>query len=125
MHKDKPVPHVHTEVIKAWADGQDVEWSFDGYEWSTANLNSGEILSWSPKVKYRVKPKSPKVIELYANAGLYKGSNTALYSNNIYVVGDFSDRFIPTDNLKLTFCPNTGKLIAAEVVEHKDVADYE
>jgi len=125
MHKNKPVPHVHTEVIKAWADGQDVEWSFDGCEWSTANLNSGEILSWSPKVKYRVKPRSPKVIELYANAELYKGSNTDLYNNNIYVVGDFSARFIPTDNLKLTFSTTTGELLKAEIVQHEKSNEYE
>ena len=123
MHKDKPVPHVHAEVIHAWADGQDVEWSFNGCDWVTTNVNFGETLSWSPKVKYRVKPKPPKVIELYAYAEFYKGTDLEYTVNAGTVLGNFTLKFIPTDNLKLTFCGVTGKLLKAEVVAHPSAGE--
>jgi len=116
MSKDKPVPHVHAEVIHAWADGQDVEWSFNGCDWVTSNVNFGETLSWSPKVKYRIKPKPPKNTELYANAGLCRGTDLTSSISARTLSGNFSTKFIPTDNLKLTFCSITGKLLLAEVV---------
>jgi len=123
MHKDKPVPHVHAEVIHAWADGQDVEWSFNGCDWVTSNVNFGETLSWSPKVKYRVKPTPPKIIELYANADLQSMPTIFGLVNAEDIVGNFSNKFISTDNLKLSFCPVAGILIAAELVKHEKADD--
>jgi len=122
MSKDKPAPHVHAEVIKQWAAGEQIQFSFNNTEWRDCTNNAP---TWDIRNFYRIKPKPPKVIELYANAALYKGSNTEFYNNNIYVVGDFSASFIPTDNLKLTFCPNTGKLLAAELVKHEKADDNE
>ena len=121
----KKEPHPYAEVIKAWADGQDIEWSSNGSDWLTSNVNSGEVLSWSHRIQYKVKPKPPKVIELYANADLQCQPTIFGLVNAADVVGNFSDKFISTDNLKLTFCPLTGKLIAAEVVQHENAGDYE
>ena len=58
----KKEPHVYAEVIHAWADGQDIEYRINGLndEWCTSNINSGDVLSWSTKCEYRVKPKPPK-----------------------------------------------------------------
>ena len=125
MSKDKVKPHVHAEVIKAWADGQDIEFLINGDTWITSNINSGDVLSWSTQSNYRVKPKPPKVIELYANAELYKGTDLEYSVAPSYLSGNFSTKFIPTDNLKLTFCPVTGKLIAAEVVQHEKADNNE
>ena len=128
MSKDKTVPHVHAEVIHAWADGQDVEWSLNGSEWNTANVNSYEVLSWSHRVHFRVKPKPPKNIELYANAEMSsaemcKGTDLEYAVNARTILGNFSLKFIPTDNLKLTFCGVTGKLLSAEVVVHPSTGE--
>ena len=120
----KKEPHVYAEVIKAWADGQDIEFRLND-QWCTSNINSGDVLSWSTKCEYRVKPKPPKVIELYANADLQCTPTIFGLVNAEDVVGNFSDKFISTDNLKLSFCPVTGKLIAAEVVRHEKAGDYE
>ena len=125
MHKDKPVPHVHAEVIHAWADGEDIEFSLEGYKWTTSNVVSGDTLSWSPNCFYRVKPKPPKVIELYANADLQVLPTIFGLVNAEDILGNFSDKFISTDNLKLSFCPMTGKLIAAELVKHEKAGDNE
>lgn len=113
MHKDKPVPHVHAEVIKAWADGEKIQWSDDGNNWREA-----PVPSWAEQNYYRVKPKPPKVIELYANASLQYHPTIFGLVNAEDIVGNFSDKFISTDNLKLSFCPTTGKLIAAELVKY-------
>ena len=125
MSKDKPVPHVHAEVIKAWTDGQDIEFLVNGETWITSNVNSGDVLSWSTKIDYRIKPKPPKNTELYANAGLYRGTDLTCSVAPKYVSGNFSTKFIPTDNLKLTFCSITGKLLSAEVVCYEKAGDYE
>ena len=67
---------------------------------------------------YRAKPKPPKVIELYANAEFIRSTDISGGVPSKYLLGNFSTEFIPTDNLKLSFCPMTGKLIAAELVKY-------
>ena len=45
-------PHVHAEVIKAWADGAEIEYFSCSYQcWMPIAKNS----NWYPDVKYRVK----------------------------------------------------------------------
>lgn len=46
-------PHVHAELIKAWADGAEIEW-WGLNEWRPV----GPEPKWSPIVQYRVKPDS-------------------------------------------------------------------
>lgn len=49
-------PHVHAEVIKAWADGAEIEYQVEGdnHWWAT------DSPSWSPRVSYRIKPEPIK-----------------------------------------------------------------
>jgi hypothetical protein len=112
-------PHVHAEVIIAWAMGARIQHSFDGIKWEDCTGNP----SFSVDNHYRVKPKPPKDIELYANAEMYKGTDIsyAVLANEL--VGNFSTKFISTDNLKLTFCGVTGKLLLAEVVVHPSAGE--
>lgn len=52
----KPIPHVHAELIKAWADGAEIQY------WSVAVTSKWVSIknpSWAPRFKYRIKP-SPK-----------------------------------------------------------------
>ena len=119
MSKDKVKPHVHAEVIKSWAMGEGVQ-TYDCGAW--VNIVNP---AWSTKHQYRVKPKPPKVIELYANADFFGGQDKGDCISPEELIGNFTSRFISTDNLKLTFCPVTGKLIGAEVVQHEKAGDYE
>lgn len=49
-------PHVHAEVIKAWADGAEIEYySQELEEWREIG---NRCTTWHKDVKYRVKPKT-------------------------------------------------------------------
>lgn len=53
MTTEKYTPHVHAEVIKAWADGKPVEWrQGSDYEWSDTHSPC-----WGLGLQYRVKPE--------------------------------------------------------------------
>jgi hypothetical protein len=59
-------PHVHAEVIKAWADGAEIEYR-------TAGHSNWEIVTnpfWNPDKQYRVKPKT--VVKYH---GIMQGTN--------------------------------------------------
>lgn len=46
-------PHKHAELIKAWADGAEIEW-YDEYHSQYFNCTNP---SWCDNTKYRIKPK--------------------------------------------------------------------
>ena len=87
-------PHKHCELIKAWADGAEIE--------ACSILNGKWVYMpgplWSPNCEYRIKPEpKPDLVEHYsAEPGMLNFSQVA--------------------NLKLTFDGETGKLIKAEVL---------
>ena len=90
-------PHVHAELIKAWADGAEIEF-LDAYgHWSSIGLNP----RWMDGVNYRIKPEpKPDVVERYwvERPSVYLSNPKAIH------------------NLKLTFDGETGKLKSAEVL---------
>lgn len=55
----KYTPHVHAEVIKAWADGKTIQFKMkDSDEWGDANCSSaGQWLMFLPLYFYRIKPE--------------------------------------------------------------------
>lgn len=54
---DRPkVPHVHAAVIKAWADGAEIEWRCGAFSAWFTSVNPGFIA----KYEYRVKPEPHK-----------------------------------------------------------------
>jgi hypothetical protein len=111
--------HVHAEVIIAWAMGAQIQYSFNGIKWEDCTGNP----SFSVDSYYRVKPKPPKKIEIYANAEMHKGTDISHATAANDLIGNFSTKFISTDNLKLTFCGVTGKLLLAEVVVHPSAGE--
>ena len=106
-------PHKHAELIKAWADGAEIEfryvlsnhreivWS----EWFNANLTP----AWSEDYEFRIKPEpKPDVVK---------------YLLKDTVMGDWSEyNCIPKGArfdicVKLTFDGETGELKSAEVLK--------
>jgi hypothetical protein len=51
------VPHIHAEVIKAWADNPSliIEWRYNDQEWKLCD----EVPLWNRLNEYRVKPEPP------------------------------------------------------------------
>lgn len=86
-------PHKHAALIKAWADGAEIEYSDPGSVWQSATSPR-----WDGYGEYRIKPElKPDVVEWH----------------NVVRSG-----CTPTDkpNIKLTFDGETGKLKSAEVI---------
>jgi hypothetical protein len=50
-------PHPHAEVIKAWADGADIEYKTEFMD----NWRRIRNPQWSKGVEYRIKPEVPEV----------------------------------------------------------------
>ena len=95
-----PTTHVHAALIKAWADGAEIQYlhSESGYpDWITITHPN-----WSGDGDYRIKPK-PDVVRYVcaATEGMSLGTEKKCWA----------------DNLKLTFDGDTGKLKAAEVLQ--------
>jgi hypothetical protein len=69
-------PHVHAEVIKAWADGAVIEWrAHSSHEWKDAPYPK-----WSNEVSYRIKPTPKPDIHTWGKLTLgegYDGSDVA------------------------------------------------
>ena len=95
-------PQKHAEIIKAWADGAEVEFrpSCTSSWWPTTTP------TWDSCYEYRIKVEEEVLI---TRVTLHKGSLTYPYlSTN-------SDPTYDQKNLKLTF--TDGKLTAAEVIK--------
>ena len=95
-------PHKHAELIKAWADGAEIEFRFkDAIQgWSDWKPNDGRF-SNDPWWEYRIKPQpKPDVVQMW-----FAESNNFPTQR---VMGEY--------NLKLIFDGETGKLKSAEVL---------
>lgn len=94
-------PHVHAELIKAWADGATIQARNEIFEWVDIPNPS-----WQPHLEYRIKPEIiPDVIKKY-NVSLQKGFTHVDTNNQIYCPA----------NLILFFDGVSGHLRNAEVI---------
>lgn len=98
-------PHKHAELIKAWADGAEIE-KFDGKTWREV-----KIPIWYPNDEYRIKPEPKPDVVLYAATWFSE-------TDDLHVISDrLTSTMTSDDNIKLTFDGETKKLIKAEVLE--------
>ena len=94
-------PHKHADLIKAWADGAEIETR----PYSDAGWFPLEEPHWHVEREYRIKPEpKPDVVEQYVAKGYTKYSGVR--------VAEHWER----ENLRLTFDGETGKLKSAEVI---------
>ena len=88
--------HKHSDVIKAWADGAQVEYLYtDTMKWHTTPNPQFSI-----NVQYRVKPEPKPDVVRYVETDKYYGQSIQTHFAN----------------LKITFDGETGKLKSAEVI---------
>ena len=92
-------PHKHVAVIKAWADGEEVQYSLDGLVWT----DLPNPLFANSDAKYRVKPKNI-VVQRYVSYNVAQAMTRTLnYAYHEY-------------NIEYTFDPD-GKLLDAKVLK--------
>lgn len=53
----KNTPHIHADLIKAWADGAIIE-SYDPFKDAWTEFGKNDIIYWHPDAKYRIKPNA-------------------------------------------------------------------
>ena len=68
---DTRKPHLHAEVIKAWADGAVIEYSGAYYSSKWREIENGTP-SWSEHFQYRVKPEHKTVVKYH---GIMQGTD--------------------------------------------------
>lgn len=90
--------HKHAELIKAWADGAEIEYRYTAYEeWASINTPT-----WMEDFEYRIKPESVKVVRY-------------LLIDNSFTLHCFVEKQ-KNSNLKLTLIDNV--LVEAEVLKN-------
>jgi hypothetical protein len=96
--------HKHAELIKAWADGAQVQYFYHG-EW--VDWESYTSPSWGKTIEYRIKPEpKPDVV-------LRTFLRPVTSIGMVYNEGAWNDE---RANISLTFDGETGKLKTAEVL---------
>lgn len=82
METTKPKPHPHADLIKAWADGAEIQY-FDEKRnvWDDCLLNAP---TWGKDIKYRIKPEEsdpwkPKLKDKYFILDLFAGEIRVKY----------------------------------------------
>ena len=99
--KQMKTPHKHAAIIKAWADGAEIEFLTHGpilYSTESRWLPA-EGRCWFSDVEYRIKPESKP--DKTVSRWVYTDGSTAGCSQS---------------NVRYTFDGETGKLKAAEVL---------
>ena len=93
-------PHVHAELIKAWADGAEIQFQTLNGEW--IDVIDGESPSWFPSSCYRIKPQpKPDIKQVWFVSPVMMMYNPLTLSPNLIV----------------TFDGETGALKSAEVIK--------
>ena len=87
-------PHKHAELIKAWADGAEIEVR-DSLVWQETTTPT-----WRGYFEYRIKPEPKPDTVRY-------GISMNLWGRSVFAIGD---------NIKLTFDGETNQLKSAEVI---------
>lgn len=91
-------PHKHAALIKAWADGAEIEYLYSGSsEWTPISAPS-----WDGDGEYRIKPEPKPDVVMYLFASTNGVSSSSINRKT-------------ADNLKLTFDGQTGRLKTAEI----------
>ncbi len=94
-------PHKHAELIKAWADGAEIEYFDDAYnEWELVS----QTPAWLSGTKYRIKPEPKPDITQCRRIGLDRDN---------YMFFSCTDNA----NVRFIFDGETRKLKKAEVIE--------
>ena len=110
--ESKMKPHKHAELIKAWADGAEIEVK-DLY----GNWVADKTPNWTWN-EYRIKPEPKHDVVLYQTvANCQPHPQDGFYAWASCCYSQLGLHHNDTPNLKLTFDGETGELKSAEVLK--------
>jgi len=96
-------PHKHAELIKAWADGAEIEIKF--YE----GWRDCRPIDWNENAEFRIKPEpKPDMV--------YYGQLDEPVRGSFTLGTCFTRELVAHDKVKLTFDGSTGKLKSVEML---------
>ena len=104
-------PHKYAELIKAWADGAEIE----VYQPAFGRWEKAEP-AWHTSFEYRIKPEPKVDVVMYSrvlSVQEHKDGGYYAWVSNAYT----EMPSCKADNLKLTFDGETGELKSAEVLK--------
>lgn len=96
-------PHKHAELIKAWADGAQIEYRVT----SDNDWGYTDCPMWALDYEYRIKPEPKPDVVKYAFVDKYSCGNFSTDEKPI----------LDTDNVEFTFDGETGKLKAVRLLD--------
>lgn len=102
-------PHKHAELIKAWADGAEIEKQNRDGTW----IKHQDEWPWFNDWTYRIKQEPKPDVVLYGVVERHLFRETGAARASLCNTGEVCNR---VDNIKLTFDGETGKLKSAEVL---------
>jgi len=101
-------PHKHAELIKAWADGAEIQLNVS----PKSGWKDTHQPSWRPSYEYRIKPEPKPDVVLFAWAVL-----TSYHQLSNQPFGMMRKDPLPADNVKFTFDGETGVLKSVEMIK--------
>lgn len=100
-------PHKHAELIKAWADGAEIEYfSKTTLEWCLIT-----VPTWADNAEFRVKPEPKPDVVYY---GVF--DEAEISQGRRMIDSCFTSMNDIGDQIKIVFDGETGKLKSAEVL---------
>ena len=100
-------PHKHAELIKAWADGAEIEYKNIRGGWGDVSHPC-----WFNHSEYRIKPEPKPDVVMYAKVKLNHFNHPTIDITSINRWTEY-----PFPNTKFTFDGETGELKSAEVLK--------
>ena len=103
--------HKHADLIIKWALGTEIEvYLVRSKKWGLC-----EKPEWNENSEYRIK-KKPDIVA-YANIETKLDPIDLGFGSSL--CGLFSTSRLSTDNIRLTYCGETGKLLSMEMIEQE------
>lgn len=113
-------PHVHAELIKAWADGAQIqEYHYSKRDWLDIGMNGGAIL-WCHHSKYRIKPEpKPDFVRYTVTFAEKDKTSYPLFCTPLDLKGALyhKQQYSGDNIIKFTWDGETHKLKSVEIVE--------
>lgn len=104
--------HKHADLIKAWADGAEIQCLQTGTgNWLDVDPH------WDYRSTYRIKPEPKPDVVAYIGIGILEHGYANAYSSYCYIDEDTSHINNYEYKVKLTFDGETGELKSAEVIK--------